>query len=335
VMPLVTGGTLAGRLDTGPLPVGEAARLGRDLAGTLAYLHGCGIVHRDVKPSNILLDENGRPLLGDFGVSRLVDSTRVTTAGEIVGTAAYLAPEQVRGGETGPAADVYALGLVLLECLTGRAVYGGTNQICIATARLHREAEVPDDLPDRLHDLLTAMVATEPERRPAAVACADRLATVVAELPDPDATVVLPAQPDPGDHARARRAGPFRELAALVGRSARRPSLAAGGLALIVAAVVATVLPFTLGASKPPPEHIVASGAGPAPSTAVTRSTSPTPDVSPTHRHRATTSTAPISARRTHGHGGRPGGPGHGRHHDREHGKPHGNGGGGGHRHGG
>ncbi|HEX6446420.1 MAG TPA: serine/threonine-protein kinase [Streptosporangiales bacterium] len=342
VMPLVTGGTLAGRLAAGPLPVVEVARLGRDLAGTLAYLHGHGIVHRDVKPSNILLDDDGRPLLGDFGVSRLVDASRVTTTGQIVGTAAYLAPEQVRGGETGSAADVYALGLVLLECLTGRTVYVGTNQIGVATARLHRDAEVPDDLPDRLRDLLTAMVATEPERRPDAPACAERLAAVVSELVDPDATVVLPVQPGPGGPGPTRRPEPFGEPAAPVGRTLRRPVLAMSGLALLVvaAAVVATLLPFTFGASEPPPEHIVGTGAGTPSSTKPHHSTAPTPAVSPSSRRPAATSaadasTAAASARRTHGHGGSSGREPHRRHlpgkgHDKPHGG-HGHGHGGGH----
>ncbi|MBO0890802.1 MAG: serine/threonine protein kinase, partial [Acidothermales bacterium] len=154
VMPLVTGGTLADRLVSGPLPVPEVTRLGRGLAGALAYLHGHGIVHRDVKPSNVLLDEDGRPLLGDFDVSRFVGSTRLTSTGEIIGTAAYLAPEQVRGLGAGPAADVYALGLMLLECLTGHPVYAGTDQISIATARLLREPDVPGELPAELRAVL-------------------------------------------------------------------------------------------------------------------------------------------------------------------------------------
>lgn len=344
VMPLVTGGTLAGRLATGPLTVAEVARLGRTLAATLAYLHARDIVHRDVKPSNILLGEDGRPLLGDFGVSRFVGSSRLTSTGEIVGTAAYLAPEQVRGAETGSAADVYALGLVLIECLTGRAVYAGTNQIGIAAARLDREAEVPDHLPVRLHKLLTAMVATGPERRPAAVTCAEQLATVVAEVSDPDPTVVLPAHPHPGDRAAGRE--PFLDRAGPVGRVARRPAFVAAGLAVAAAvAVAATVLPFVPGASEPPPEHIVGQGAGtpstrptsPTPSASPTPAVSPVRAVSPTRRHPATTSAAPPSPHRTLRDGGRPrrappGGHLPGRGHDQPHGK-HGRGGGHGHGH--
>ncbi|MBO0827335.1 MAG: serine/threonine protein kinase [Streptosporangiales bacterium] len=119
VMQLVDGPTLAQQVATGPLSAGRTARIGMELARTLAYVHARGIVHRDVKPSNVLLDPTGRVLLTDFGVSRLVDAARMTATGQAIGTAAYLAPEQVRGATAGPAADVYALGLVLLECLTG------------------------------------------------------------------------------------------------------------------------------------------------------------------------------------------------------------------------
>lgn len=331
VMPLVTGGTLAGRLATGSLPVTQVARLGRDLANTLAYLHGSGIVHRDVKPSNVLLDDDGRPVLGDFGVSRLVDSTRLTTTGQIVGTAAYLAPEQVRGGEAGPAADVYALGLVLVECLTGRPVYGGTNQIGVATARLHREAEVPDDLPAGLNDVLAAMVATEPEQRPDAAACAERLATA-AEPPETAATVVLPE--DLADRAPARPAGPVRDLLAAVVRALRQPAVAAAAVALVAVAVSAAVLPFALGAGTPPPEHVVRTGGG----AASVRPTSPTPTSSST-TSKPTASTSP-AATRSHvaSHRDRPQPPPTGKHHGRDHGKPdgkHKRGGGHGHGHGG
>lgn len=338
VMPLVTGGTLAGRLTSGPLPVAETIRLGRELADTLAYLHERGIVHRDMKPSNILLDEDGRPVLSDFGVSRLVDSTRATTTGQLVGTAAYLAPEQVRGGETGPAADVYALGLVLLECLTGRRVYAGTNQVGVATARLHHEAEVPDHLPDGFHDLLSGMVRTDPGQRPTAAGCVERLAAVAVAPPDPDATIALPLVVRSGGRARApERTGPFRGLVAVVERAARRPALAASALALMAAAAgAAAVLPFTVGAGAPPPERIVHTG-GP---TASTHPRSPAAAVSPKHRHRTATSRVPTSAApaptragRSHGahhphHGPAHHGPadGHGHGHGQGHGRGHGHG---------
>lgn len=354
VMPLLPGGTLADRLAAGPLSVAEVARLGRELASTLAYLHGRGIVHRDVKPSNVLLDPDGRALLGDFGVSRLVGSTQATSTGQIVGTAAYLAPEQVRGGECGPAADVYALGLVLLECIDGRRVYEGANQIGVATARLHREPEVPDELPAGLRDVLGAMVATDAERRPDAAACAERLTAVAHGVPDDATTVVLPASvlAGSGVHVRTPPPGTIRGLAAAAARRSRRPAIAVAAVASmavvgLAGAVLAGLLPFSFGAAHPPAEHIVGSG-GP---TASARPTSPSPTVSPTHRHSATTSTNRASTRSTRsalsGQGKRPPttptrGPRHRHGHDRpvgglrhdgghRHGGAHGHGGGHGH----
>ena len=121
-------------------------RIGARLADALAHVHAGGIIHRDLKPANVLLGADGRPRLADFGIARALDGTAVTGTGYVVGTAAYLAPEQVRGEWVGPAADVYALGLVLLEALTGRREYPGAL-VESATARLHRPPGIPEHLP--------------------------------------------------------------------------------------------------------------------------------------------------------------------------------------------
>ncbi|MDQ2584950.1 serine/threonine protein kinase [Saccharothrix yanglingensis] len=171
VLGLVEGGTLRDHLGDGPLGTEEVRVLGARLADALDHVHAHGVVHRDVKPSNVLVDRDGTAFLADFGLARLVDSTRLTRADQVVGTAAYLAPEQVRGEPVGPAADVYALGLVLLECLTGRREYEG-GDVEAAVARLHRPPRVPDHLPDDLAGLLRRMTATDPAARPAAAWCA-------------------------------------------------------------------------------------------------------------------------------------------------------------------
>ncbi|QFZ18243.1 serine/threonine-protein kinase [Saccharothrix syringae] len=171
VLQLVDGPTLRDRLATGPLAPARVRALGAHLADALAHVHECGVVHRDVKPSNILLDDEDTPYLADFGLARSLGSPRLTNARQVVGTAAYLAPEQVRGEEVGPPADVYALGLVLLECLTGRREYQG-SQVEAAVARLRRPPDVPRDLPADLARLLRRMTALSPRQRPTAAECA-------------------------------------------------------------------------------------------------------------------------------------------------------------------
>jgi eukaryotic-like serine/threonine-protein kinase len=132
-------------------------------------------VHRDVKPANVLLERGLRPRLADFGIATALDRTATTANGCVIGTAAYLAPEQVRGEQVGPPADVYALGLVLLEALTARREYTG-GPVEVAVARLWRPPVVPDGLPADLAALLHAMTRAEPAERPAAAEVAAALA---------------------------------------------------------------------------------------------------------------------------------------------------------------
>jgi len=186
VMEYVEGDTLGDAMRKGPLPVAQVAEIGTAVADALAYVHSTGLVHRDVKPGNILL---GRvPKLTDFGIARLVDAAKVTSTGLMVGTAAYLAPEQVAGKPVGPEADVYALGLVLLEVLTGKREYDGPP-VEAAMARLHRAPELPASLPVGWVPLLTAMTALEPSERPAAAQVATALRNLQAGT---SATTVLP-----------------------------------------------------------------------------------------------------------------------------------------------
>ena len=158
VLELVDGPTLAALLSAGPLGPAATVRTGRQLARTLAFVHQHRIVHRDVKPSNVLIDRDGNPRLADFGIARALDDAGHTRTGAIVGTPAYLAPEQVRGQGAGPAADVYALGLLLIECLTGRREYTG-GPVEAAVARLLRPPAVPSGLPPHLARALAAMTA--------------------------------------------------------------------------------------------------------------------------------------------------------------------------------
>ena len=206
VMDFVEGQSLAARLRDGVLSVPAAIQLGAVLADALAHVHARGIVHRDVKPGNVLLDGEGRPQLTDFGIARLVDATRVTATGLVVGTAAYMAPEQVRGEVVGPPADVYALGLVLLEAVTGRREFEG-GALESAIARLHRNPVVPPEIPEPLGSAIRRMTATDPAERPAA----SGVAAVLRACP--------PAARRPLEGPLARRlvsAGAFASLAASV-----------------------------------------------------------------------------------------------------------------------
>ncbi|PXA69822.1 protein kinase domain-containing protein [Cryobacterium arcticum] len=171
VMELIEGDDLRRKLVSGPLPVRQIAQLTYDLAEGLEYMHERGVVHRDVKPANVLLvDYNGddsrtRAKLTDFGVALLADEARNTADGSATGSAHYMSPEQAQGNPVGPPSDVYALGLVLLECFTSHLAFPG-SAVPSALARLMNDPEIPDGVPEEWAQLITAMTARAPEDRP-------------------------------------------------------------------------------------------------------------------------------------------------------------------------
>ena len=173
VLELVRGQSLREVLEDGPMEPDKAASVGRELAEALAHAHSLGVVHRDLSPGNVLIDEIGRVRLADFGIARLSEAT-ATVGGEVWGTPAYMAPEQVAGDPVGPAADVYSLGLVLLEALTGERAFPGSPTEA-GFARLHRDPHVPDSLPGGWAPLLRSMTSREAGDRPYAVSVASRL----------------------------------------------------------------------------------------------------------------------------------------------------------------
>ena len=164
VMELVDGVTLAELLRSGARTPGQTATLGASLASALAYVHELGIVHRDVKPSNILIPTSGPAKLADFGIARMIDDPGLTVTGTTVGTTSYMAPEQLEDHQVGPAADVWSLGIVLIECLTGKRVYEGTPSEVVAH-RLAGPIPIPEALPTPWRLLFAGMLDHEPSRR--------------------------------------------------------------------------------------------------------------------------------------------------------------------------
>jgi serine/threonine protein kinase len=214
VMELVEGETLAERLAAGGrLPWREAFAIGEQVAAALAAAHAHGLVHRDVKPANILLGRDGRAKVTDFGIAQAAQAVTLTRTGMVLGSANYVAPEQAKGGHVGPAADLYSLGCVLFEAVTGETPYRGGNAVAIATQ--HVSAAVPDprehvqDLPPEAAALIVRALQKHPAGRfPSGTAMAAALA---AARHEDGATRVLPLLepvPSGGSAPRDRRTRP-------------------------------------------------------------------------------------------------------------------------------
>lgn len=175
VMEFIDGPTLADRLATGPIPPVHLARIVRDLAEGLAAVHGAGIVHRDVKPSNVLMAQTGArgrwsAKLADFGIAySLDDDRRVTTPGVVLGTLTYMAPEQLTDKDPGTPVDVFALGLIALEALTGESGYPPLSSgRAAAVARVMHPPTIAEHVDEGWRDLIERMTRLEPSERPTA-----------------------------------------------------------------------------------------------------------------------------------------------------------------------
>jgi eukaryotic-like serine/threonine-protein kinase len=172
VLEYLPGGTLEDRLDGKPLPDDETSAIAAGVAAGLAHAHARGVVHRDLKPANVLFDEEGRPKLADFGIARMaVGEGTLTEAGTVLGTAAYISPEQASGEPASPASDVYSFGVILYRLLTGRLPFESKDPMQLVL--MHRDVPPPpitsfrEDVPVGLEATAAAALAKDPRDRPA------------------------------------------------------------------------------------------------------------------------------------------------------------------------
>ena len=209
-MPLIRGGTLRDILNRGPLDTLTAWRYLREIGDGLQHAHDAGIVHRDLKPTNVLIHADGRAMLADFGLARGAGQpTHLTTIGLAIGTPGYMAPEQVMGHDVDKRADIYAMGVLTFEMLTGRLPFIGSNRMEVAystvNAPIPSAVKLNPALPDELDVLLGRVLAKDPAQRPQTVR---ELLAQMARLPQRRPVAVPAGAQSPGGVAVA--AGPPR-----------------------------------------------------------------------------------------------------------------------------
>ncbi|MCA0145214.1 serine/threonine-protein kinase [Blastococcus sp. LR1] len=221
VMELVDGEPLSARFgEDGALDTATALSVLRQAAAALAEAHSAGVVHRDVKPANILIDRDGQVKLTDFGIAWSAASVPLTAAGQVIGTPQYMSPEQAVGETPRPASDVYALGLVGYESLSGHAAFEGDNPVTLALKQVRQEPEpLPDAVPEEVRSLIDGALTKDPDARfpdaHAFLAAID--ATLDGEESQPPTTRALPAA------APVTDTNPVPVVSA--GRGARRAAL--------------------------------------------------------------------------------------------------------------
>ena len=194
VMELVPGDPLSAILDREKvLSPDRTLSIIAQTARALSAAHAQGLVHRDVKPGNLLIDAKNRVKVTDFGIARLADQVPLTATGQVMGTAQYLAPEQATGQQATGASDIYSLGIIGYECLAGHRPFTGESQIAIALAQVNDDPPLlPDSIPEPVRALIMSMLSKEPEDRPAD---ADKLATAAEDLRRQDTQAAINAVP--------------------------------------------------------------------------------------------------------------------------------------------
>jgi serine/threonine-protein kinase len=170
VMELIDGPPLTDLIARGALPAAEVLDIIAQVAGGLAVAHAAGVVHRDIKPGNLLIDRSGLVKITDFGVAYAAGSAPLTRTGTLIGTPAYLAPERISGQPAGPASDLYSLGMVAYECLSGQVPFTGTAMEIALAHRLQSLPPLPSSVPPEVDRLISDLTARDPAYRPPSAA---------------------------------------------------------------------------------------------------------------------------------------------------------------------
>src|SRR5579862_2700628 len=229
-MEFVAGKTLNQLIGKHGLPLKDTLKYSIQMADALARAHAAGIVHRDLKPANIIVAEDGRVKLLDFGLAKLTepsvdsegatatinaDQGPLTEEGSIVGTVAYMSPEQAAGKKVDGRSDIFSFGSVLYEMVTGRRAFGGTNNVSTLSAILHQEPQPPGelapDLPLEMERIIARCLRKDPERRAQHV---DDVRLALEELRDDSASGKLSSTAKSAAHARAPKSLPPRAMIA-------------------------------------------------------------------------------------------------------------------------
>ncbi len=274
VMRYMESGTLAEAMSQGRLALSAASQIVTQVADALDYAHEHGIIHRDVKPSNVLLDKNGNTYLTDFGIAKMVEGASDLTGSGLIGTPHYMSPEQCTGRkDLTPASDQYSLGIILYEMVTGQKPFQAETPVAVVMKHLHDPLPSPrsfrPDLPDAMERPLYKALAKEPHQRfesCRALASAFARALASAQVVD-DQTVKMPAGDEGATLAIGGAQAGETTSAAAPPPSARRriPAWAAlAGLAVIVVLAGAAILGGLFRPKTPPPPAIPATDqAGP------------------------------------------------------------------------
>jgi hypothetical protein len=254
VMEYVPSGDLKTLIDErGRLPGPELARLGDEVCAGLAHAHQRGVIHRDIKPHNILLDENGHAKVTDFGVARALDTSQATRTGSFLGTALYSSPEQLQGQKVTPKSDVYSLGATLYQAAAGEPPFTGSTPIEIASQHVSKTPIPPRqlgaDVSEGMQTLILDCLAKQPDDRPTAGEVRSRLETEIptvrAAQPQPAASPSAPTRA----YEQTRDAPTAPPPGAKPGGAIRRESSGRrGGLLAVLAVLAVVVVMVALGA---------------------------------------------------------------------------------------